>query len=665
MSSCKSPEKSERYFPQFFQEGSTLDLCGQGLTKVPKHAKPSQLPKITQLLLDNNELHRFDNLHQYCSLIEFSASHNDLYRMAQVSSLKHLVRLDLSHNAIHAIDGLKDLVYLRSLNLAHNRLKIIDNLQTNLQLEELDLSGNSISVISNINQLSKLKKFYLHKNCISSLKHCGVYLPVSLETLTLAENKIADLNEISHLTGLVNLTEISIVANPCVQMTGNEPGFDHRPFLINWCSTLKVIDGYAVDDIECLKGEWLYSQGRGRQFRPGQHAALVKYLVEWCPLNNENLQTENERKLRLILSKAHQHQKQLRMSEDPIQPSTSKGKLHQNPFSGLMTQSLDPSLLDSCSQISGFRKSRVPLSDTALTRSLHCEPPVPKEDEPQHHSPPETAPLPAASKLVPVPESLISPMVTNRPPIDQRPLNQTSLAPQAPALSNLVLASSKLQNIRYAAESRRTTEEEHRRSREDVVRGHEEVRRIEEARKTHGGERDQAATCIQKMWRGYHTRNLNPKVLSIYHHLQTKRTNEYIEKLSEEMEQTRNALDSEHRLQILQMQAINALWKKVVSLQPAKLDESMEEVKDLAQTCDRLNAQVQRLQSSMEEVLRCVSPSSVIAMGTQTDIVAVHTPQETSRSQVPTFSAINTANPSTTSVTVCRPLSCWCSQRHC
>uniref|UniRef100_A0A0A9YI44 Centrosomal protein of 97 kDa n=2 Tax=Lygus hesperus TaxID=30085 RepID=A0A0A9YI44_LYGHE len=636
MSSCKSPEKSERYFPQFFQEGSTLDLCGQGLTKVPKHAKPSQLPKITQLLLDNNELHRFDNLHQYCSLIEFSASHNDLYRMAQVSSLKHLVRLDLSHNAIHAIDGLKDLVYLRSLNLAHNRLKIIDNLQTNLQLEELDLSGNSISVISNINQLSKLKKFYLHKNCISSLKHCGVYLPVSLETLTLAENKIADLNEISHLTGLVNLTEISIVANPCVQMTGNEPGFDHRPFLINWCSTLKVIDGYAVDDIECLKGEWLYSQGRGRQFRPGQHAALVKYLVEWCPLNNENLQTENERKLRLILSKAHQHQKQLRMSEDPIQPSTSKGKLHQNPFSGLMTQSLDPSLLDSCSQISGFRKSRVPLSDTALTRSLHCEPPVPKEDEPQHHSPPETAPLPAASKLVPVPESLISPMVTNRPPIDQRPLNQTSLAPQAPALSNLVLASSKLQNIRYAAESRRTTEEEHRRSREDVVRGHEEVRRIEEARKTHGGERDQAATCIQKMWRGYHTRNLNPKVLSIYHHLQTKRTNEYIEKLSEEMEQTRNALDSEHRLQILQMQAINALWKKV-----------------------------QRLQSSMEEVLRCVSPSSVIAMGTQTDIVAVHTPQETSRSQVPTFSAINTANPSTTSVTVCRPLSCWCSQRHC
>uniref|UniRef100_A0A146KML3 Centrosomal protein n=2 Tax=Lygus hesperus TaxID=30085 RepID=A0A146KML3_LYGHE len=383
-------------------------------------------------------------------------------------------------------------------------------------------------------------------------------------------------------------------------MTGNEPGFDHRPFLINWCSTLKVIDGYAVDDIECLKGEWLYSQGRGRQFRPGQHAALVKYLVEWCPLNNENLQTENERKLRLILSKAHQHQKQLRMSEDPIQPSTSKGKLHQNPFSGLMTQSLDPSLLDSCSQISGFRKSRVPLSDTALTRSLHCEPPVPKEDEPQHHSPPETAPLPAASKLVPVPESLISPMVTNRPPIDQRPLNQTSLAPQAPALSNLVLASSKLQNIRYAAESRRTTEEEHRRSREDVVRGHEEVRRIEEARKTHGGERDQAATCIQKMWRGYHTRNLNPKVLSIYHHLQTKRTNEYIEKLSEEMEQTRNALDSEHRLQILQMQAINALWKKV-----------------------------QRLQSSMEEVLRCVSPSSVIAMGTQTDIVAVHTPQET------------------------------------
>lgn len=27
-------------------------------------------------------------------------------------------------------------------------------------------------------------------------------------------------------------------------------GFDYRPFVINWCMSLKSIDGYAVDPIE-------------------------------------------------------------------------------------------------------------------------------------------------------------------------------------------------------------------------------------------------------------------------------------------------------------------------------------------------------------------------------------------------------------------------------
>lgn len=36
-------------------------------------------------------------------------------------------------------------------------------------------------------------------------------------------------------------------------------------------------------------------------------------------------------------------------------------------------------------------------------------------------------------------------------------------------------------------------------------------------------------------------------------------------KLSADMEATRVALDKEHQLKILQMEAINALWKKVSS----------------------------------------------------------------------------------------------------
>lgn len=76
--------------------------------------------------------------------------------------------------------------------------------------------------------------------------------------------------------------------------------------------TVKVIDGFAVNPIESLKAEWLYSQGRGRQFRVGEQLDLAKYLSQVCPLTGEALENEEDRKLRLILSKAQQHQRQLK-----------------------------------------------------------------------------------------------------------------------------------------------------------------------------------------------------------------------------------------------------------------------------------------------------------------------------------------------------------------
>jgi len=76
-------------------------------------------------------------------------------------------------------------------------------------------------------------------------------------------------------------------------------------------------------------------------------------------------------------------------------------------------------------------------------------------------------------------------------------------------------------------------------------------------------------------------------------------------KLSTDMEATRTALESEHKLQLLQMQAINALWKKVVSLQPGNRENNLisdnvdgalqpnaDVVSNLAQTCNLLHTQV-------------------------------------------------------------------------
>jgi len=116
-------------------------------------------------------------------------------------------------------------------------------------------------------------------------------------------------------------------------------GFDHRPFVLNWCMSLKYIDGYVVDPIESLKAEWLYSQGRGRQFRVSEQTQLAKYLSSVCPLVGKALENENDRKLRLILSKAQHHQRQLQeeIMDNASSASTSPSSHRKKPTSRIQS----------------------------------------------------------------------------------------------------------------------------------------------------------------------------------------------------------------------------------------------------------------------------------------------------------------------------------------
>lgn len=134
------------------------------------------------------------------------------------------------------------------------------------------------------------------------------------------------------------------------------------------------------------------------------------------------------------------------------------------------------------------------------------------------------------------------------------------------------------------------------------------------------------------------------------------------------METTKVALENERKIQQLQMQAINALWKKVSTMQPNPSapnvphevigsaighqiadNHSQAIVQDLAKTCTVLTNQVQQLQGSMHDILQCMTvfcklpqqpetvdraaPGSANTRGsagscsTQTEIIAVHTPQ--------------------------------------
>ncbi|KAH8282655.1 hypothetical protein KR054_008986, partial [Drosophila jambulina] len=782
------------------EEKHILNLSKQKLKKVPKQ---DDAHSIRQLILDDNELQKIDNIDSYLKIETLSLARNQLLRMYGVCRLHCLRELNLSFNGILSIEGLKECIHLRVLNLEGNNIKTIEHLNTNVNLECLNLAENSIGSISDVSYLRNLKELYLHGNRLTHLRQCDKYLPTSLETLTLAKNGITDLNEICTLSHLCNLLSISISDNPCVHMTNSMEGFDYRPFVLNWCMNLKYIDGYVVAPIEGLKAEWLYSQGRGRQFRVGEQISLAKYLSSNCPLVGEALENENDRKLRLILSKAQHHQRQLQeeiMDNANSSASTSPSSHRKKPtsriqsprckvypsskaknsalmFSFLVSRlsgrqgspesmansyhgnsscnnslvsdngSANNSLQMSISLIEnikndgdGYSLAGSGMSSSVTTKTYNSTESTPRNITPNPYNDqtfisqtPAGGPLAAASKMVPVPETLMSPDVCpaavaqrmtvvgamnsqqllHKTKVNKNKDNKLNLprvqSPQlkrnqSPASSPRKVAggkssqekqkqqeklqtstimidagdfstdddggeqinTEKLKAIRKMAAQKQQQQQQHQQQQMMIYQ-----EKINGGANQNCAERlsehvtESSAVTIQKMWRGYHTRKKTNK--DIAERLQRRRTQEYIQQLSEDMRLTKAHLVKEREIQQLQMQAISALWKKVSTMEvvtkgiPAAAAEQKEGeqdptssfsgqmsldpnsasvVNDLAKRCTMLTDQVQILQSSIGTIVNCLTmvcnlPQDAIkkqaeiidCSATQTDLIAVHTPQ--------------------------------------
>ncbi|XP_062452441.1 centrosomal protein of 97 kDa [Rhea pennata] len=302
--------------------GLVVNWSGQGLQKLGP-TLPCD-PDTHTLILDKNQIIKLEHLEKCRNLMQLSVANNRLVRMMGVAKLTKLRVLNLPHNSIGYVEGLKDLVHLEWLNLAGNNLKAIEQINCCLSLQHLDLSDNNISQLGDLSKLISLKTLLLHGNIITSLRTAPVCLPQNLTVFSLAENEIRDLNEVSFLASLPQLEQLSVMNNPCVMATPSIPGFDYRPYIVSWCLNLKVLDGYVISQKESLKAEWLYSQGKGRSYRPGQHVQLVQYLATVCPLiSTYGLQTEEDAKLEKILSKQRLHQRQLMHQNQNEGPPTS------------------------------------------------------------------------------------------------------------------------------------------------------------------------------------------------------------------------------------------------------------------------------------------------------------------------------------------------------
>ncbi|GFO03563.1 centrosomal protein 97 [Plakobranchus ocellatus] len=283
-------------------EGDICDLEGQGLTcvQIPDGADPKTL------ILDNNNITKMEHLEMCSRLSQLSAINNHIVRMSGLEASSTLTVLSLSNNSIISIEGLDKLQQLTWLDLSSNSIKCIEHLPTEGKLHYIDLSDNEITLISDLVHLKELKTLLLHSNNIASLKSAPHNLPQGLTVLSLADNRLCDLNEVCYLNGLESLQQLSIADNPCVLDTQDNQypfvfvskpllislhvhtSFDYRPFVWNWCPGLAILDGFVVTEKERLLGEWLYSQGKGRHFHPGQHVQLVEHLAVTCPLTGSD-----------------------------------------------------------------------------------------------------------------------------------------------------------------------------------------------------------------------------------------------------------------------------------------------------------------------------------------------------------------------------------------
>uniref|UniRef100_A0AAQ5Y053 Centrosomal protein of 97 kDa n=1 Tax=Amphiprion ocellaris TaxID=80972 RepID=A0AAQ5Y053_AMPOC len=302
------PNHSISFF--FVLPGPVLDLSARGMQKLDPSFMCSE--DTHTLILDRNNIMKLDHLERSPGLQQLSVAGNRLVRMMGVSRLTELRVLNLPNNSIGYIEGLRDLPHLKWLNLSGNNIKVIEQLNNCVALQHLDLSDNNINTVGDLTKLVALKTLLLHGNSITTLRTVPAHLPAHLSILSLAENEIRDLNEVSYLAPLHELEQLSIMSNPCVMAMPSLPGFDYRPYIMSWCLSLKVLDGYVVSQKEGLKAEWLYSQGKGRLYRAGQHIQLVQYLATVCPLTaSPALETAEDAKLEKILSKQRFHQRQL------------------------------------------------------------------------------------------------------------------------------------------------------------------------------------------------------------------------------------------------------------------------------------------------------------------------------------------------------------------
>ncbi|KAJ3591996.1 hypothetical protein NHX12_007126, partial [Muraenolepis orangiensis] len=598
--------------------GAVVDLSAQGIQKLEPSFTCSD--ETHTLILDRNNIMKLDHLERNPGLQQLSVASNRLVRMMGVCRLTELRVLNLPNNSIGYIEGLRDLPHLEWLNLSGNNIKVIEQLHNCVSVQHLDLSDNNISTFGDLTKLVALKTLLLHGNSITTLRTVPAHLPVRLSILSLAENEIRDLNEASYLAPLQDLEQLSLMSNPCVMATPSLPGFDSRPYVMSWCLSLKVLDGYVVSQKERLKAEWLYSQGKGRSYRPGQHVQLVQYLATMCPLTTSPaLETAEDAKLEKILSKQRLHQRQLlqqtqggcpspprptHLDVETLSPQRTPPVMENRytpaaPGAVPSTREIEPTVqYNTWTRSDSFHQPGPVLRSprVAAEESLHLE--DVHNDEDKH----DGAPLPSHSTFTPVSAEAGEPRaaLSVESEDETEAFEPDSLAPERPSLHRksrrspvAEICSQKVQEEIITETESRPTAGYHESGSAPTAHAPlalgtgwtqggpapetpsqppdsgagEEVKEKPRQHVDRVRDRTSAAVRIQSWWRGRYVRCHHPVAREVRCEIRLHRMEEHIVFLSGEMERMQGCYQEERLQRMVQEEAVKFLWKQLQSMQ--------------------------------------------------------------------------------------------------
>ena len=161
----RKKQVTQLFGPQRLEWTPSIEKAIRKATEKPMgELTKTDLEKVTQLVLTNNQIGDVSTLKELKQLTHLYLSENQISDVNALKELKQLTYLHLSENQISDVSALKELTQLTVLVLSNNQISDVSPLKELRQLQELYLQNNQINDMNPLKELTELRRLHLVDN---------------------------------------------------------------------------------------------------------------------------------------------------------------------------------------------------------------------------------------------------------------------------------------------------------------------------------------------------------------------------------------------------------------------------------------------------------------------------------------------------------------------